>query len=184
MKTLIIGCGFTGTHAARLLKARGHTVIGTTTTESRVDELRPVCDEVHLLNVNDESAEWAEVMKDIDVVVIAVGPPRTMQGDRASVYVNAAQRVVENAVGANLKKVVFTSSVGVYGDRGGDEVNEESEVKLESLQEGASDYGSLKAELVLQEGLADSKVGVSHVGVLIGLSGGIVFTSSWWIVWF
>ena len=56
MKALIVGCGLVGKGLAAHLRQRGHSVVGTTTREARVEELRAVCDEVHVLVGSDRAA--------------------------------------------------------------------------------------------------------------------------------
>ncbi len=56
MRYVVIGCGNVGMELARRWTARGHEVVGTTTSPERVGELREVCSDVAVLRGADEAA--------------------------------------------------------------------------------------------------------------------------------
>lgn len=127
MRYVIIGCGNVGMElAGRWLRA-GHEVIGTTTSPERVEELRACCTDVAVLRGSDRTAV-ARVSEGADAVVLTVSP-------RLSRSFDAAQRVTEYAdtLAASARtaadvhpRVVFTSSVSVYGAGSGALIDEET----------------------------------------------------------
>ncbi|MGI5274448.1 NAD-dependent epimerase/dehydratase family protein [Nonomuraea sp. CA-218870] len=129
MRYVIIGCGNVGTELARRWTAAGHQVTGTTTTTGRVEELGEVCSEVAVLRGSDRAAV-ERVTEGADAVVLTVSP-------RLNRSFDAAQRVAEYAdtltasartAAAAHPRVVFTSSVSVYGAGTGDVVDEDTPV--------------------------------------------------------
>ncbi|GAB2834694.1 hypothetical protein GCM10022221_36990 [Actinocorallia aurea] len=132
MRYVIIGCGNVGMELARRWTSAGHSVVGTTTTETRVAELSEVCTEVAVLRGSDRPAVERAV-EGADAVVLTVSP-------RLSRSFDAAQRVAEYAdtltasaatAAAVHPRVLFTSSVSVYGAGEGDLVTEETPVTSE-----------------------------------------------------
>src|SRR3712207_6317338 len=84
MKVAIIGCGLVGMEAARHLKGAGHEVTGTTTRESRVEELSRVLDHVAVLHGSDIQA-LSSVLEDKDVVVVTVSGGMFAQAGKGTV---------------------------------------------------------------------------------------------------
>ncbi|OLT21634.1 hypothetical protein BJF79_15260 [Actinomadura sp. CNU-125] len=125
MRYAVIGCGNVGMELARRWVAQGHSVVGTTTSAGRVDELREVCSDVAVLRGSDRAAV-AEATRGADAVVLTVSP-------RPSRSFDAAQRVGEyadtltgsaRAAVAVHPRVVFTSSGSVYGEGSGTVIDE------------------------------------------------------------
>ena len=118
MRVLILGAGLVGTELARDLRTAGHTVVGTTTTESKVESLREVCDEVHVLRGVDTELV-AAAAAGADAVVVAAGPnaQRAMTADeRAASYHDVLVATAESVVAAKPPYVIALSSLSVYGD--------------------------------------------------------------------
>ncbi|TDB94351.1 NAD-binding protein [Actinomadura sp. 7K534] len=127
MRYVVVGCGNVGMELARRWTERGHTVIGTTTSPGRVDEVREVCSDAAVLRGSDEAA-LAEAVRGADAVVLTVSP-------RLSHSFDADQRVAEYAdtlagsartAAAVHPRVVFTSSTSVYGAGTGTLIDETS----------------------------------------------------------
>jgi nucleoside-diphosphate-sugar epimerase len=122
---VIIGCGNVGMELARRWTAAGHRVTGTTTTEGRVAELQEVCSDVAVLRGSDRAAV-EKATRGADAVVLTVSP-------RLSRSFNAEERIAEYAdtltasaatAAAVHPRVVFTSSISVYGSGQGELVDE------------------------------------------------------------
>jgi nucleoside-diphosphate-sugar epimerase len=134
MKVLVVGCGLVGRALAGALRADGHTVVGTTTSPTKVDELRQICDDVAVLRGADAVAV-ADAAIGADAVVVCAGPDarRAMSAEeRAATYedvlVRTAEGVSAGVVAAGVTgPVVALSSLSVYGAADGlQEVDEDS----------------------------------------------------------
>ncbi|MFD2349895.1 hypothetical protein ACFSTC_11825 [Nonomuraea ferruginea] len=93
---------------------------GTTTTPGRVGELREVCSDVAVLRGSDRAAVQ-RVVEEADAVVLTVSPRLTRSFDaaqRVAEYADTLTASARTAVEAH-PRVVFTSSVSVYGSRHG-----------------------------------------------------------------
>lgn len=132
MRVLVLGAGLVGRELARRLTDHGHDVVATTTTETKVEDLRTVATEVHVLRGGDTESV-AKAAAGTDAVVVCAGPDarRAMSAEeRAATYdevlVQTARSVV--AVAPETARLVALSSLSVYGDAADDleEVTEES----------------------------------------------------------
>ncbi|GAA4535500.1 MULTISPECIES: NAD(P)-binding domain-containing protein [Nonomuraea] len=129
MRYVIIGCGNVGMELARRWTAAGHRVTGTTTTPGRVGELREVCSDVAVLRGSDRAAVQ-RVVEEADAVVLTVSPRLTRSFDaaqRVAEYADTLTASARTAVEAH-PRVVFTSSVSVYGAGTGAVVDEDTPV--------------------------------------------------------
>lgn len=130
MRVLILGAGLVGTELARELLADGHEVVGTTTTPAKVDALKEVCTDVHVLRGADTELV-AKAAEGCDAIVVAAGPnaQRAMTvEERAATYHDVLVATAQSVVGANPPYVVALSSQSVYGDAANDldEVTEDA----------------------------------------------------------
>jgi nucleoside-diphosphate-sugar epimerase len=123
MKVLIFGLGFTGTTLARRLAARDIAVVGTRRspdkTETRWQELP--------FDGGTPSAAVTEAAKRATHVVLSIPPDS--DGDPVI-------RHLSDTLGANkdLKWLGYLSTIGVYGDLGGDVATEATPVKPQSAR--------------------------------------------------
>ena len=119
MKVLIVGCGLVGQEVARQLRARGDSVVGTTTTPGKVDSLGQFVDEVVVLRGGDADA-MQRAAADVDAIVVTAAPAasRSMTAEeRALSYEDVLVRTAESVVAARGDgPVVALSSLSVYGD--------------------------------------------------------------------
>lgn len=118
-KVLIIGLGHVGKALAQRLRADGISVVGTTTTPAKVEDLQAFADEVHVARGTD-----ADTIKQIaagcDAIVTTVAPnvrQATNREEREATYRDALVASCESAAAAN-PRVLFLSSFSVYGDGG------------------------------------------------------------------
>ncbi|GAA2721329.1 NAD(P)-binding domain-containing protein [Actinocorallia aurantiaca] len=125
MHYVIIGCGNVGMELARRWTAAGHRVTGTTTTEARVGELQEVCTDVAVLRGSDREAV-EKAVRGADAVVLTVSPRISRSFDAQSRIAEYADTLTASAATAAAvhPRVVFTSSVSVYGAGRGDVVDE------------------------------------------------------------
>jgi nucleoside-diphosphate-sugar epimerase len=132
MDVLIVGCGYVGRRAARLWLRGGHRVSALTRSAVRGNEfaaegIAPVIGDVS------DSASLA-VLPACDVLLYAVGYDRTGSADKRSVYVNGLRNVLD-AVGTGARRVVYLSSVSVYGQSDGSWIDEDSPTQPQSEAE-------------------------------------------------
>ena len=112
----IIGCGYTGLRlAARWLGAK-HRVIGYATREDSLRQIAAIGAEAARLDLDDHPAL---IDAEDRLVYYSVPPPR--DGDRDP----RLERLLDQLAG-RPRRVVYLSTTGVYGDRGGAQVDEDT----------------------------------------------------------
>ena len=145
MKRLVIGCGFLGLPLAHFWQSSGDEVFATTRSEDRAaafsdSGLRPL-----VLDTTDQPTLSQLRELKLDTVVVAVGMDRSKYSSVHDVYVGGLRNVLEN-FGENVGQLIYVSSTGVYGDFGGDWVDESSPTN--PLRDGGK--ACLAAEQLLQ----------------------------------
>lgn len=136
MNRLIVGCGFLGWPLALkwVKPAKGsntptaaNQVFAMTRSQSRAAEfinagLTPVVADV--TNADGLKRALADLPV-MDTIVFAVGMDRSQYSDIYDVYVEGLRRFIDSYP-HTIKHLIYVSSTGVYGDFGGDWVNEDS----------------------------------------------------------
>jgi nucleoside-diphosphate-sugar epimerase len=132
VRVLVVGAGLVGRELAARLTADGHEVVATTTTEAKVEDLKQVAAEVHVLR-GAETDKLAKAAAGADAVVVCAGPDarRAMTADeRAATYDDVLVQTARSVVAAapETAHVVALSSLSVYGDAANhlDEVDEDA----------------------------------------------------------
>lgn len=120
---LILGCGYTGIRLGRRLRDEGHDVTGTTRSEDRAARLEEAGLRSLRLDVTDPDGlrKLEEQAPDVCFYLI---PPVRRQEDGERTYLDPTEDVVKALRRAPLEAFVYGSSTSVYGDRGGDRVDE------------------------------------------------------------
>lgn len=127
LKALIVGCGYTGQEIARLLLEEGWQVTGTTYHADHLKALRelgvnPVLLELgHFLSDEDQQESFKKQIDGVRLMVFSAGPHR-VSGERFADHALSFSRWLKGKV--TLSAFVYLSSTGVYGDVGGDWVDE------------------------------------------------------------
>lgn len=145
---LIVGLGHVGKALAQRLRADGVRVIGTTTTESKVESLREFADDVHVARGTD-AERIAEIAVGCDAIVTTVAPnvrQATNKEEREATYHDALVASCKSAVAAN-PRVLFLSSFSVYGEGATDPITEETSVQ--NLEEPSARYYNMAEQAVL-----------------------------------
>ncbi|MDY6936603.1 MAG: SDR family oxidoreductase [Cyanobacteriota bacterium] len=126
MNAAIIGCGYVGRAVARLWSQDlGLAVTTTTTTPENVPALEAISSRAEVLSGGDRNA-LKSILKDREVALFCMSPRSTSYEDA---YLKTAISLAEVAPELpNLKQVIYTSSYGIYGNRNGEEVTEETPV--------------------------------------------------------
>jgi nucleoside-diphosphate-sugar epimerase len=140
MKKLIIGCGYVGSRLAKRWSEEGHQVFATTRTPARAAEFAARGWQPVICDITDAvSIEWPSV----DLVAIAVGLDRGSGKSMREVYVDGLRNALAKLPPC---RCLYISSTSVYGQTGGEEVDESSET---SPQESSGQI-VLEAEQVLR----------------------------------
>jgi len=150
VRILILGMGHVGKALAARLRAIGHEVIGTTTTQGKVAELEHYADQVTVLR-GSESAKVAQAATGCDAIIVTVAPnvknTRTIE-ERHQHYKDVLVDSCTSAAAA-CDRVIFLSSFSVYGDGGsGNEPVSES-TPTANREEPSSRYYQEAEEQVL-----------------------------------
>ncbi len=120
MDKLIIGCGYLGRRVAALWQAQGHRVRATTRSHTRAEEFRQagldplLCDVLDPATLHDLPAA--------DTVLYCVGFDRAAGKSMSEVYVRGLGNVLAALPAPG--RFLYVSSTGVYGQCGGEEVDE------------------------------------------------------------
>jgi len=150
MRLLILGLGNIGRALAERLRAQGHTVVGTTTTPGKVNDLKQYVDEVAVL-FGHESDKVRAAASGCDAVVVTVAPDFRKSGTVEQRELHYRQVLVDSCASAILAtpRVLFASSFSVYGDGGeGTEPIDENSA-CSNHDEPSSKYYQLAEKTVL-----------------------------------
>lgn len=114
------GCGDLGTEAGLRFAAAGHRVVGW----RRSPEKLPAAIEGAAADLT--SGELPPVPADTTAVVVAVAADSPTEAAYRAAYVDGLSNVLDAvlASGAPVRRVLFVSSTAVYGDAGGDWIDE------------------------------------------------------------
>ncbi len=127
MRILIIGCGYIGVKLAKVLIRQGHEVVGT----RRSAEGLLVLDSNNIPSLQLDITEPEQLnsfQEDFDWVVNCAAAPHSTVAHYTSVYYQGTANVLNWLRRHNVKKYVYTSSTGVYGQNDGSIVTEESPI--------------------------------------------------------
>jgi nucleoside-diphosphate-sugar epimerase len=128
MRVAVLGCGYVGLELGRQLSDAGHDVVGVRRSESGLSAvedagLRPVEADV-------TDAESLAAVPDADWVVFAASSGGRGADAAREVYVDGLRTAIRQFGSRedSPDRLVYTSSTGVYGDHGGDWVDEATPV--------------------------------------------------------
>lgn len=113
MKTIgILGCGWLGLHLGQHLLAKDYTVKGTTTSPSKLDELKAKGIDPYLIDLqNPDETQIDSFLQHVDIVVLTIPPIR---GEESSLYQASFQRLIPYLLKNKVQHVIMMSSVSVY----------------------------------------------------------------------
>ncbi|HYG39160.1 MAG TPA: NAD(P)-binding domain-containing protein [Cytophagales bacterium] len=114
-KISILGCGWLGKPLGQELVKRGHSVSGSTTTESKLTELQSAGIKPYLISFDPSlKTSGNDSFFDSEVLIISI-PPKRKAGE-TGLYYSQMKEVVKEAIKGKIKKVLFISSTSVYPD--------------------------------------------------------------------
>ncbi|KGI78610.1 SDR family oxidoreductase [Oleiagrimonas soli] len=120
-RVLIAGCGDVGSRAAAVLQARGATVFGLRRSSAPLPT-GVVAVRADLADV----ASLAALPEGIEQLVYLPTPDTRTPEAYRRVFVDGLERLLDALDTAALRRVVYVSSSAVYGDHGGDWVDEDT----------------------------------------------------------
>ncbi|MFB6297046.1 MAG: SDR family oxidoreductase [Salinirussus sp.] len=122
-RVAILGCGYVGIELGRQL-ARDHEVIGVRRSAAGLAEIEAAGFEAVAADVTD--ADSLAAVPDVDWVVFAASSGGRGAAPAREIYVEGQRTAIESLFDrrATPDRYVYTSSTGVYGDHGGDWVDE------------------------------------------------------------
>jgi nucleoside-diphosphate-sugar epimerase len=126
VRVAILGCGYVGLELGRQLVDAGHDVTGVRRSD---DGLATVADAgLRAVRADVTDAESLDAVPDADWLVFAASSGGRGAAAAREVYVGGLETAVESfaARADPPDRRVYTSSTGVYGDHGGDWVDEET----------------------------------------------------------
>jgi len=124
VRVAILGCGYVGLELGRQLTAAGHDVIGVRRSDEGLDAIEAAGFDAVRADATD--AESLSAVPDVEWLVYAASAGgRSVEAARVA-YVDGLRTAVEafDARPSSPDRLVYTSSTGVYGDHGGDWVDE------------------------------------------------------------
>ena len=128
VRVAILGCGYVGLELARQLEP-DHAVVGVRRSDEGLAAVEATGAEAVRADLTDPDALGA--VPDVDAVVFAASSGGRGADAARRIYVEGLRTVVEAFAGRNdpPERLVYTSSTGVYGDHGGDWVDERTPVE-------------------------------------------------------
>ena len=127
MDRLIIGAGYLGRRVLARWRAQGDRVLATTRSPKRAAELRSLGAEPVLCDVLDPGSLTS--LPAATTVLYCVGFDRGAGRSMRDVYVGGLGNVLERL--PRPERFLYVSSTGVYGQSGGEEVDEEAATEPE-----------------------------------------------------
>jgi len=113
MRLFILGLGYSARHFVRLFGGRFSHIAGTVRDPAQRGDLAGI--EVHAFSDGSPARETVERMRDSDVLLISIPPGSA--GD-------PAVTALGDALASRRRKIVYLSTIGVYGDHAGRWVDE------------------------------------------------------------
>jgi nucleoside-diphosphate-sugar epimerase len=128
-RTVIVGCGYVGLELGRQLDAAGHEVTGVRRSDAGLDAVANAGLDAVRADATDPDSLAA--LPDADWVVFAASSGGRGADAAREVYVEGLRNVIAAYAerSSSPDRLVYTSSTGVYGDHGGDFVDEETPIE-------------------------------------------------------
>ncbi len=124
MRVAILGCGYVGLELGRQLEGAGHEPIGVRRSPGGIDAIESAGFRGVRADVTD--ADDLAAVPDVDALVFAASSGGRGAGAARDIYLGGLRTAIEAFGGRESppERLVYTSSTGVYGDHGGDWVDE------------------------------------------------------------
>ena len=125
----IIGCGYVGGDAATALRYSGYRVTGTSRSTQGLIGIRDIVDEAFLLDISDEYFP-SSFLEHQDALLVSAAPTRNGEGYESlfGKGISNLANALRNRRSSTPLQLIYISSAGIYGDCGGEMVDESTEV--------------------------------------------------------
>jgi nucleoside-diphosphate-sugar epimerase len=117
MKISILGCGWLGLPLAKSLLSDEHEVMGSTTTEEKLELLRAEGIEPYLISVSSTITSLPSGFLNTQILIIAIPPNRKSGG--TDEYLLTLHRLADIVEKGSVRHIVFVSSTSVYPETNG-----------------------------------------------------------------
>jgi len=126
MRVAILGCGYVGLELGRQVEEAGHEPIGVRRSPEGIDTIDSAGFEGVRADVTDP--ESLDAVPDVDALVFAASSGGRGADAAREIYVGGLRTAIRAfcARESPPERLLYTSSTGVYGDHGGDWVDEET----------------------------------------------------------
>lgn len=133
-KISVLGCGWLGFPLAQHLLKKGYTVLGSTTSESKLPQLKKAGIIPFQVSFPDTTKELKKLLN-VDILVINI-PPGTKKDPTAVEFLETMNTIIKSIGSSTLKHVIYTSSTSVYGSDNQvmKEVDSNNESPLEKVE--------------------------------------------------
>ena len=126
MEISILGCGWLGLPLGKYLVENGHSVRGSTTSESKLSLLSEIGIEPFLLNFSPQiEGDNLDNFLNSEILIICIPPRAGKFGE--DFHVQQIESLLEYLPSSTIKSIIYTSSTSVYPDLNR-EVTEDDEV--------------------------------------------------------
>ena len=124
MRVAIVGCGYVGLELGRQLTEAGHDVVGVRRSDEGLAAIEDAGFEAVRADVTDPDSLAA--VPDVDWLVFAASSGGRGADAAQRVFVDGLETTIDHFAARDEppERLVYTSSTGVYGDHGGDFVDE------------------------------------------------------------
>ena len=114
----IIGCGWLGLSLGRFLVERGYRVKGSTTREEKLPVLQAAGIEPFEIQAGEKlTGDQLDAFFQSDIVILNI-PPGRRRPNVETFHPKQVKAVVSKAMEQDVKKLLFISSTGIYGNTG------------------------------------------------------------------
>ena len=115
MKISILGCGWLGLPLAAEL-SKNHTVKGSTTTASKMDDLKKSGIEAFLIDIQSEKVigNIELFLSETETLIISIPPG--LRKDPTADYISKIQKLIPFIEKSDVSKILLISSIGVFED--------------------------------------------------------------------
>ncbi|POR26079.1 NAD(P)-dependent oxidoreductase [Flavobacterium columnare] len=160
----ILGCGWLGLPLAENLVLKGLSIKGSTTSVNKLEVLEKLKIQPYLIQLfeNRVTENISEFLKESDLLIIMIPPKLRKNNDEN--FIAKIQKIIPYIETSNISKVLFISSISVYGDTFKKVTITEKDIVIPSTEAGRQ---LLKVEQLLQKN-QKFKTTILRLGGLIG----------------